>query len=132
VTTLHPTLTPAERQRLFGEGIDLFNGGEYFEAHESWETIWRSTTPEPKDLFQGLIQLAAGLHHWVDRERPDVAARVLAKGQRRLEPFRPETHGLDVAGLLEGVDGWMAWLVNPAGDPPPPLRIEIIHADRVR
>ena len=129
---LHPELTPEERQRLFWEGLDLFNGDQFFAAHESWEEIWRSTTPEPKDLFQGLIQLAAGMHHWTSRNRPDVAARVLAKGRTRLEVFRPYSHGLDLELLIEGAVEWEEWLQEPTGEPPPPPRIEVVNSDGVR
>ena len=130
--TLHPILTPEERQRLFWEGLDLFNGDQFFEAHESWEAIWRSTTPEPKDLFQGLIQLAAGMHHWAVRHRPAVAARVLAKGRVRLDPFRPYSHGLDLELLIEAVLEWEEWLVEPVAAPPPVARIEVVNSDAVR
>lgn len=42
-------------------GIDLFNAGYYWEAHETWEGLWiaagrRGATAE---FFQGLIKLAA-------------------------------------------------------------------------
>jgi hypothetical protein len=42
-------------------GMDLFNHGYYWEAHEAWEALWRATpkgTPE-RDLLHGLILLAA-------------------------------------------------------------------------
>jgi predicted metal-dependent hydrolase len=116
---LHPDLSPEERERLFRAGIDLFNQGRFFEAHEAWEEIWRSTTPEPKDLFQGLIQVAAALHQHLDLKRTEGPRRTLAKARRNLEPFAPEALGIDVADLLTRVEGWEAWLQNPEGDPPP-------------
>ena len=128
---LHPELTPEERRRLFRRGIELFNAGELFECHEAWEEIWRSTTPEPKDLFQGLIQVGVGMYHFHGRGRPDVARRVLGKGRRRLAPFAPESHGLDVASLLDSVDGWRTWLEQPCDEAPAPLRIRIIDSATV-
>lgn len=125
---LHPELTPDARRRLFQRGVELFNDGRFFDSHEEWETIWRSTTPEPRDLFQGLIQVAAGMHHWVDRGKPAPAARVMARGRRRLEPFAPTAHGVDLAALVASVRRWEAWLEDVAGglapdDPPPVPRI---------
>ena len=121
---LHPVLTPDRRRELLEEGIDLFHRGEYFAAHEAWEEIWRSTTPEPRDFFQGLVQLAAAFHHLRERKRPDVARRVLAKARRRLVAVTPPTAGLDIAGLLASLDEWDTWLAMPMGTPPPlpPLR----------
>lgn len=42
-------------------GIDLFNHGYYWEAHEEWEAIWRAAGKKgaTADLFKGLIKLAA-------------------------------------------------------------------------
>lgn len=116
---LHPELTAEERRRLFRRGIDLFNRGEHFACHEAWEEIWRSSTPEPRDLFQGLIQVAVGFYHFHVRRRPDVARRVLAKGRRRLERVLDRPHGLDLDRLLVEIAAWDAWLARPSGSAPP-------------
>jgi uncharacterized protein len=115
---LHPHLSPEERERLFREGIDLFDRGRFFEAHEAWEEIWRSTTPEPKGLFQGLIQVAAALHQHLDLQRTEGPRRTLAKARRNLEPFAPEALGLNLADLLAQVGRWEAWLERRDGVPP--------------
>ena len=116
---LHPAFSPEERRRLFREGLDLFNRGAFYEAHEVWEDIWRSTTPEPKDLFQGLIQVAAALHQFRDLKRIDGPRRTFEKARRRLEPFAPVACGLDIAGLLEAIGEWQRWLERREGEPPP-------------
>jgi predicted metal-dependent hydrolase len=115
---LHPDLSPEERERLFRTGIDLFNQGRFFAAHEAWEEIWRSTTPEPRSLFQGLIQVAAALHQHLDLKRPEGPRRTLAKARRNLEPFAPEALGIDVRDLLIQVGRWEGWLERKEGDPP--------------
>jgi len=121
---LHPDLSPAERRRLFQEGIDLFNQREFFRAHEAWEEIWRSTSPEPRELFQGLVQVAAALHQFLDLGRTDGPRRTFAKARTRLEPFAPAACGLDVAGLLEAVGRWQEWLEEKGERPPvPSIRI---------
>lgn len=47
----------------FLEGVDLFNSGYYWEAHEAWEGIWRTTGRKdiPGLFLQGLIQVSAAL-----------------------------------------------------------------------
>jgi predicted metal-dependent hydrolase len=116
---LHPDLSAEERERFFGEGIALFNQGRFFAAHEAWEEIWRSTTPEPRDLFQGLIQVAAALHQFLNLNRLDGPRRTLAKARRRLEPYVPAALEIDVADLLEQVGAWESWLERRTGEPPP-------------
>jgi len=48
----------------FHHGADLFNRGEFFDAHEVWEDVWREAPPEHKKFLQGLIQIAVALHHY--------------------------------------------------------------------
>ena len=110
IRELHPVLSWERRGELLREGVERFNRGEFFAAHEAWEEIWRSTTPEPRELFQGLVQVAAGFHHYKDRGRPEVARRVLGKGRRRLEAFVAERVEVDVAGLVRQVGEWEEWL----------------------
>ena len=124
-TALHPELTAQQRRERIEEGSALFARGEFFAAHEAWEEVWRSTTPEPRDLFQGLVQMAAAFHHLRARRRPDVAARVLDKARRRLTLVGEERAGLDLPALLAGIEAWEGWLASggPAEEPPlPPLR----------
>lgn len=116
---LHPELTAAERSAHLREGMEHFNAGRFFEAHESWEEIWRSTTPEPKDLWRGLIQVAVGLHHYLVRGKPAPARRVLARGLRRLEAYPQGTEGLDLDTLRVAARAWEGWLMRSEGEAPP-------------
>ncbi|TWT34250.1 DUF309 domain-containing protein [Blastopirellula retiformator] len=49
------------RCESFLRGIDLFNAGYYWEAHEAWEAIWHAQkrAGESAAQIQGLIKLAA-------------------------------------------------------------------------
>jgi predicted metal-dependent hydrolase len=128
---LHPDLSPEERRRLFLEGIDLFNRGELFLSHEAWEEIWRSTTPEPRELFQGLVQVAAGLHQILNLKRKLGPRNTLAKARSHLEPCAPILCGLDIDGLLKSVRQWQDWLEQEGERPEVPV-IRVIDADAVR
>lgn len=116
---LHPDLNEQEKAELFAEGIDYFNAGRFFEAHEPWEEIWRSTNPEPRDLFQGLVQVAAGFHVWLTRDKPAPAARLIGRGVIRLRGLGAQEVGIDLASLLVAVEPWQAWLEERKGPAPP-------------
>jgi uncharacterized protein len=45
------------------EGIEHFNAGRYFDAHEIWEEIWLRSSGDTKLFYQMLIQAAVALHH---------------------------------------------------------------------
>jgi uncharacterized protein len=52
--------------RAYLRGVDLFNHGFYWEAHEAWEGLWHACgrTGPTADFLKGLIKLAAaGVKH---------------------------------------------------------------------
>ena len=93
------------RARL-APGRAAFNRGEFFAAHELWEDVWRDLTGSDRTFVQGLIQIAAGLHH-VQHGRPRPGARVIARGVAKLEA---STTLLPTAALLRDVRRLLATL----------------------
>jgi predicted metal-dependent hydrolase len=126
---LHPTLSEADKAALLLQGVERFDRQEFFAAHEPWEEIWRSTTPEPRELFQGLVQVAAGLHHFVRQDRRAPALRLLRRGSVRLARCRPREQGLDLTALLLDLEAWERWLEAPAesAGPVPPWPLLAPH-----
>lgn len=60
-------LGPLHENELFRYGIDLFNRGFYWEAHESWEHLWKPIKESPEGKFlKGMIQITAS---FVKREQ---------------------------------------------------------------
>lgn len=92
-------LDEREADRLFWQGVALFNGARYWHAHEAWETIWRAAPEEERDFYQGLIQVAAGLIH-LERRNARGAINKLSEGLDRLRPYRPKHRGIVVNELL--------------------------------
>ena len=43
------------------DGLRLYEAGEFFAAHESWELVWLRTPPPEKAFLQGLIQVTGGV-----------------------------------------------------------------------
>lgn len=58
-----PPLAPAHWRdsRAYLHGVDLFNHGYYWEAHEVWEGLWHAAgrAGRTADFLRGLIKLAA-------------------------------------------------------------------------
>jgi predicted metal-dependent hydrolase len=80
------------------QGRAAFNRGEYFLAHELWEEVWRKVEKgEQRTCVQGLIQIAAGLHH-LQQRRTGPGVGLLRKGLDKLGPRRDRS---DLLGQLD-------------------------------
>jgi predicted metal-dependent hydrolase len=73
---------------LLGQGINFFNSGRYFEAHEAWEDLWRETPGPARLFYQGLVQAAVGLHH-LRHGNLNGARAQLAKSVAKLAGYPP-------------------------------------------
>jgi predicted metal-dependent hydrolase len=90
---------------LLEDGIILFNSGQYYEAHEIWEDLWRLTPAGPlKACYQGLIQAAVGMYHLSNLNEVGGASQ-LHKSIRNLEAGSVAESGLDVHGLVQQLHG---------------------------
>ena len=88
-------------------GVELFNSGRYWEAHEVWEEEWTPDRKGPDSgFYKGLIQIAAGCLHYTRRNRRG-AVNKWRSGADYLRPYLPRHMGLLIAPLVESVDGFL-------------------------
>jgi predicted metal-dependent hydrolase len=100
-------------------GVEAYQAGRYFEAHERWEEPWLVEQDLPrKRLLQGLIQIAAAMHKLQREGGAQAASRLLARAQARLveavgrahraleeNPHQtPERLGREIAELIAALD----------------------------
>jgi hypothetical protein len=95
-----------EETKKFQRGVALFNAGEYFEAHEVWEELWLAAAGEERTFLQGLIQVAAALHHF-GRGNLLGMRSLLAAGLAKLDGTPDRYWGTDIAKLREDVREWV-------------------------
>jgi len=81
------------------KGIHEFNEGEFFEQHETLETLWRATDTDIRYLYQGILLVGVGFYH-LGRGNYHGAQAKLADGIRMLEWFGPTCQRVDVADLI--------------------------------
>jgi uncharacterized protein len=85
-------------------GIELFNSGSYWEAHEAWERDWMPDRKGPDSRFyKGLIQVAAGCLHYTRRNRRG-AINKWRSGADYLRPYLPAHRGVQLMPLIGAVD----------------------------
>lgn len=88
-------------EELLQLGIDLYNAGHYWNAHEAWEEVWLEADRDVRNFYQGLIQVAAGFVH-LTRNRYPGAVKLLGDGIAKLERYPSEYKGVDVGALVRG------------------------------
>jgi predicted metal-dependent hydrolase len=103
------------------EGLRLYNAGQFFTAHEAWESIWLNS-PEPEKTFlQGLIQVTAAFHH-LSRDNRLGTVLLLQAALRRLDHYPSSFGGIAVTLLCHDIrerlgqletDGPAAFLAPP-------------------
>ncbi len=89
-------------QAGFQRGLALFNAGEYFDAHEVWEDVWRAAPVEQKKFLQGVIQVAVALHHH-SRGNLEGARSLLARAQRNLSDYPDHYEGVNLSAARAAI-----------------------------
>ncbi len=105
-------------------GVELFNQGLYWEAHEAWEEAWMPDRQGPDGgFYKGLIQVAAGCLHY-RRENRRGTVNKLRSGTAYLRAYPPVHHRVALTPLLAEVE---AMLVALEGDGWPALELPRIE-----
>lgn len=91
----------------FQHGIDLFNQGGYWDAHDAWEELWQELGDEPEDdweiVLRGFIQIAAGLH-CLTEGKEEGARGHLKKGAAKLRLHTGLFLGLNPGAIVHKLE----------------------------
>jgi uncharacterized protein len=85
----------SERART---GIELFNRGEYFEAHEALEHAWNEESGPARELYRGILQIAVA-YLQITRRNYNGAIKIFLRARQWLDPLPEVSKGIDVAAL---------------------------------
>jgi hypothetical protein len=83
--------------------IEEFNRGDWFACHETLEDLWRDADGETRDFYQGLIKIAAALHHWRNGNFVG-AVRLLDRGRSLLCYVCPTCLGVSLLPFVSAVE----------------------------
>ncbi len=87
----------------FSEGIKKFNNREFFDCHDILEDVWFEIRGSSRRFYQGLIHLAVGFYHILERGNPKGALSQLNKGLEKLNEYGPEFNGVELTHLLNKI-----------------------------
>jgi hypothetical protein len=88
---------PTDRE-LFYRGLERFNAGRWFDAHEEWEDLWHRASGNRKRFIQALIQCAVAIEH-VRRGNPRGVRSVWTSASAKLAGFDGEAFGFRVRDI---------------------------------
>lgn len=89
--TLHPKAI---------EGLQLFNAGKYFDAHEELEAAWKEETGAIRDLYRGILQVAVTYLH-ITRRNYDGAVKVYGRSLKWTQDWNNVCRGVNVKKLRD-------------------------------
>ena len=92
---------------LYLKGIAYFNACEFFEAHETWEELWKNYSGDLRLFYKGLIQAAVALHHFGNGNIRG-ARKVYGSSRGYLSQYCPVCEGLDLDQFLVQFDSCFA------------------------
>lgn len=111
------------------QGIEHFNAGRYFDAHEVWEEIWLHSSGDTRVFYQMLIQAAVGLHHY-ERGNSRGARGMHANVVEKLSRLPSVFMSLDLVEFSRSFNASLAELIErndeaafPTDKPRPQIRL---------
>lgn len=101
------------------QGIEHFNAGQFFDAHEVWEEIWLRSSGDTKLFYQMLIQAAVALYHY-ERGNSRGARGMYTNVSDKLERLPSLMMSLDLVDFANQFRGFFAALIEENYDDSPP------------
>lgn len=84
-------------------GIQLFNQGKFFEAHEHLELAWRAEPSPKRYLYIGILQAGVAYYH-VQQRNYRGALKVIARSRRWLNLLPQWCGGVNIGQLRADLD----------------------------
>lgn len=79
-------------------GLELFNQGEYFEAHEVLEEAWNEDDSPGRELYRAILQVAVA-YLQIERGNYNGALKMFLRMRQWIDPLPDVCRGVDVAQL---------------------------------
>lgn len=90
----------------------LFNAQKFYDAHDVLEDLWLPDRHGANgDFYKGLIQLAGAFVH-LQKNRLRPAAALFKLAQANLEKYPASYERLNLAGVRQLIDHWLAQLAE--------------------
>lgn len=92
-STCHADLSQPARR-----GLELFNQGLFFEAHELLEEAWKESPSPGKELYRAILQISVA-YLQLERQNYLGAVKMFWRSRQWINPLPDECQGINVARL---------------------------------
>ncbi len=93
------------------KGLEEFNRGEYFEAHEYLEAAWNEDDSVGCELYRTILQIAVA-YLQITRRNYNGAMKMFLRVRQWMDPLPGECRGVDIARLREDSERVLLTLVE--------------------
>jgi uncharacterized protein len=84
------------------QGLEEFNRGEYFQAHESLEEAWNQEDSVGRELYRAILQVAVA-YLQIERKNYRGAMKMLLRVRQWIDPLPDICRGVSIAALRSDV-----------------------------
>lgn len=117
----HPDYPLGQERRDYLEGIRVFNEGDFFNAHETWEDCWNGTLDRRREQFYRAIIRGAVTLHLLRQGRAVGVRQVFVDCIKTFEGLPDVFMGLDIPAHLAKIRN----AIQPALDDLEATRIQV-------
>jgi len=80
------------------KGLQEFNRGEYFEAHESLEDAWNADASPGRELYRAILQIAVA-YLQIERRNYNGTLKMFLRVRQWIDPLPGQCRGVDIEQL---------------------------------
>jgi predicted metal-dependent hydrolase len=85
------------------KGMELFNAGKYWLAHEHLEEAWKEETGPVRELYRAILQTAVIYLH-ITRSNYNGAIKVYGRIQKWITPWPEVCRGIEIGQLRKDLE----------------------------
>jgi hypothetical protein len=89
------------------KGIELFNEGHFWHAHEQWEACWLESKEPAYTFYKGIIQAAGALYQWKRKHNLRGLHRNWYKSRAKLEHLPLTYMGIDIPRFVDAMNAFV-------------------------
>ena len=85
------------------QGLQAFNRGNFYAAHEFFEDAWRETPGQAREFFRALLHLSGGYYR-LTQDRPESALKFFQRSLHWISDFPSPYFHVDTSALRSQVE----------------------------